>query len=147
MSNYDDDDLYEDRESDVPKKLRAVIKELEKERDALKNEVGTLKASTRQRTLAEEIAKRNLNPKIAALVPKDLEDDALDSWLDEYGDVFGSGGQPAAVQDDRTAAAAAETRRMDQAEHGSAPANPGDLLSAINQASNMDELMAALKSY
>jgi hypothetical protein len=142
MSDYEYDD---ENTSDLPKELRSIIKALKAENAALTTEVGSLRGETRKRTLAEEIAKRNLNPKIAGLVPKDLGDDALDEWLTEYGDVFGAGA-PAVNQPDPNAAQAAEASRQATAFQGAPSGDPGDLLTRINAAENWDELQAVLKS-
>lgn len=143
MSNdYDDDNLTD---SELVRKLRGVIKDLQKEKDTLSSQVEDYKASIRTRTLSEQIAARNLNPKIAALVPKDLDDAALDEWLTEFGDVFG--GPAAAPQaQDANAATAAEATRMALVEAGASPAVAGDLVSRINQANSWEELQAILQS-
>lgn len=143
MSNdYDDDTNLSD--SELVRKLRGVIKDLQKENGTLSSQVEEFKATVRTKTLSDAIAAKNLNPKIAALVPKDLADDQLDDWLTEYGDVFG--GPPAAQQQDANAATAAEATRMAQVEAGASHAIAGDLVSRINQAESWDELQAILQS-
>lgn len=136
--DYDDDDDLND--SELPKKLRAVIKELKKENAELHDKYSTLQKETRTRSVQEQITARGLNPKVAALIPQDAD---VEEWLNEYGDVLGFAQSNADAEQD---AQPAETRRMAQAEAGSSPAT-GDILAAINAAENMDELMAAIRAY
>lgn len=140
MAEYDYDDDDDFTESELPKKLRAVIKELKKENAELQEKYGTLQKETRTRAVQEQITSRGLNPKVAALIPQDAD---VDEWLNEFGDVLGFA-QP--ESDPEQDARATETRRMAQAEQGSTPAQ-GDVLAAINAAENMDELMAAIRAY
>lgn len=138
----DDDDLG----SDLPKKLRKQIKILQAERDALAQENTALKGSERKRTLSESLQSKGLNPKIAAFVPQDLSAEEIDTWLEEYGDVFG---MAAPAVDDapviaRDAEHAAALRSMAAAERGGSPAPTVDLLSQIENAEDMASLMKVL---
>ena len=140
VSNEYDALFDEDNDSaDLPKKLRAKIKELTKERDELASKFAEVEADRRKQTLAESIQQRGLNPKIAAFVPKDIEADALDDWLNEYADVFGGPTQPQADP------AAAEINRINAVEQGAQGLPPQDIMTRIDQAENMEELMAVLK--
>lgn len=124
--------------ADLPKKLRAKIKELQKERDDLAEKFAVIEAEKRKQSLGESIAARGLNPKIAAFVPADIDTEGLDSWLAEYGDVFGG---PTQQQADP---AAPRIDRMAAAEQGAVAGPPADIMSRIDSAENMDELMAVL---
>ena len=131
----------EDNDSaDLPKKLRAKIKELQKERDELASKFQEMEAEKRKQSLGEAIAQRGLNPKIAAFVPEDVEGEALDSWLSDYADVFGG---PTQQQADP---AVAEINRINAVEQGAQQSMPQDIMARIDQAENMDELMAALRN-
>ena len=91
-TNYDDDDLDEDFEpQDVVKQLRRVNKTLEKRLKELEVEATTLKNQTRQRTVKDVLTAKGINPKVAAFIPQDLDasEEAVNNWLNEYGDVFG----------------------------------------------------------
>lgn len=144
MANAEYDE-YDDNDSDLPKKLRAVIKELRKENSDLQSKYESLNTESRTRVLGDAIRDRGLSPKIAALVPKDIDNDALDAWLDEYGDVFGTAAP--ASQQDPNAAVAAATRRIADAQAGAVSTPTGDILAAIEGAADMDELMQVLKGY
>lgn len=140
MAEYDYEDDDEFTESDLPKKLRAVIKELKKENADLQEKYGALQKETRTRTVQEQVTARGLNPKVAALIPQDAD---VEEWLNEFGDVLGYAQPDGDPEQD---ARVAETRRMAQAEQNATPAQ-GDILAAINAAENMDDLMAAIRAY
>jgi len=130
----------EDNDSaDLPKKLRAKIKELQKERDELAGRFAEIEAERRKQSLGESIAQRGLNPKIAAFVPADVEGEALDEWLNEYADVFG--GQQTQQQVDP---AAAEINRMNAVQAGAATPQ-SDIMAQIDAAESEEELMALLR--
>lgn len=147
MSDYDLDDILDDDETpgDLPKVLRKKIKELQKQVTDLNEENVSLKGVERKRSLTENITSMGLNPKIAALVPANLTEDEIGEWLTEYGDVFG---QPAGVPSQpviaRNAEDAAAIRQMAIAEQGGSPAGGQDLLTQINNAENMEDIMRAL---
>ena len=66
------------------------------------------------RTCSRRCRLEGLNPKIAAFVPKDIEDEGLDAWLEEYGDVFGGQPQTTGQADPRSA----EINRMNAVDQG-----------------------------
>ena len=137
----DEFDAFEDEDSDLPKKLRAKIKELTKERDELASKFEAFEAEKRSQNLQQTLQARGLNPKIAAFVPKDIENEGLDAWLEEYGDVFGGQPQTTGQADPRSA----EINRMNAVDQGVNHSVPtADVMARIEQAENMDELMAAL---
>ena len=152
MSDTDIDLFEDDESSDLPKKLRKQIKELQKERDEMREQLTSFQQKERQSTLASTLTERGLNPKIAAFVPSDVEGEALDAWLDEYGDVFGAGSATQAEGQEqaqpviaRDAADAQAIRQMSQADATSPPVGaPQDLLAQIDGAENMEDLMRAL---
>jgi hypothetical protein len=90
-TNYYDDDEDNDTTTDVVGQLRKVNRTLEKRAKELEQELAGLKTQTRQRTVKDVLQVKGLNPKIAALIPQDIEpsDEALMKWIEDYGDVFG----------------------------------------------------------
>jgi hypothetical protein len=90
-TNYYDDDEDNDTTTDVVGQLRKVNRTLEKRAKELEQELAGLKTQTRQRTVKDVLQAKGLNPKIAALIPQDIEpsDEALMKWVEDYGDVFG----------------------------------------------------------
>ena len=90
-TNYYDDDEDNDTTTDVVGQLRKVNRTLEKRAKELEQELAGFKTQTRQRTVKDVLQVKGLNPKIAALIPQDIEpsDEALMKWIEDYGDVFG----------------------------------------------------------
>jgi hypothetical protein len=90
-TNYYDDDEDNDTTTDVVGQLRKVNRTLEKRAKELEQELAGLKTQTRQRTVKDVLQAKGLNPKIATLIPQDIEpsDEALMKWIEDYGDVFG----------------------------------------------------------
>lgn len=147
----DDIDLFEDDESgDLPKKLRQQIKALQKERESLTEQLSSFQKKERQTNLSVALQEKGLNPKIAAFIPQDVEGEALDSWLDEYGDVFGSGSAKAEAEQAqpviaRDAAEAQAIRQMSQVDRGAPSMDTAqDLLSQIEGAASLEDLMKVI---
>jgi len=137
----DNFEIFEDDDADLPKKLRAKIKELQKERDEYAEKFAAFEEKERTSSLQSTLEGRGLNPKIAAFVPKDATTpEALDEWLNEFGELFGGGGQTAAAPNPQQA----EINRMNAVQSQGTQAPPADVMTRIDQAENMDELMAAL---
>ena len=90
-TNYYDDDEDNDTTTDVVGQLRKVNRTLEKRAKELEQELAGFKTQTRQRTVNDVLQAKGLNPKIATLIPQDIEpsDEALMKWIEDYGDVFG----------------------------------------------------------
>jgi hypothetical protein len=90
-TNYYDDDEDNDTTTDVVGQLRKVNRTLEKRAKELEQELAGFKTQTRQRTVKDVLQAKGLNPKIATLIPQDIEpsDEALMKWIEDYGDVFG----------------------------------------------------------
>lgn len=97
MSRYDDDDDDEfSSDNGNIDNVRKALRAAEKRLKVLETENAGYRAESRKTTLAKTIEGKNLNPLIAGLVPKDLSDGELDTWLDEYGSLFAPAGAPAA---------------------------------------------------
>lgn len=144
---FDDDD--EVSEADLPKKLRAKIKELSSKVNDLEQENTSLKSEKRSQLLTESLAAKGLNPGIAKFVPADLDDEGVDAWLSENAALF-AGGQPQQPQKNaviaRDAEQAAAIRQMAATERGQATAPEMEsVLAGIENATSMDELMEVLK--
>jgi len=93
-TNQWDDDDYNDDDSQGQKpkgntlrdKLEAALAEVRE----LKGKLATAEATARTATVSNLVKEKNLDPKIAKLMPKDIEPttEAIDKWLEEYGDLF-----------------------------------------------------------
>ena len=148
-TNYDDDDFDEDFEpQDVVKQLRRVNKTLEKRLKELEVEATTLKNQTRQRTVKDVLTAKGINPKVAAFIPQDLDasEEAVNNWLNEYGDVFGvnqdtKDGESQASKDP---ALQAQKRINDVVSTGTPPGVDEDSMARILNATSAAELSALL---
>jgi hypothetical protein len=88
-----DDEFDADTESELVKQLRAVIKAGKAKNDEQAAELKALRPAVRKQTVAEILKGLNVtNPKIAGLVPSDIDTtpEAIKAWVDEYGDIFGA---------------------------------------------------------
>ena len=144
---FDDDE--EISEADLPKKLRAKIKELNSRVNEMEQENISLKSEKRSRVLTETLATKGLNPGIAKFVPNDLDDEGVDTWLSENAEFF-SGGQVQQSSPQTVVARDAEQaqaiRRMAATESGLANApDMQSVMAGIENAQSMDELMQALR--
>lgn len=148
-TNYDDDDFDEDFEpQDVVKQLRRVNKTLEKRLKELEVEATTLKNQTRQRTVKDVLTAKGINPKVAAFIPQDLDasEEAVNNWLNEYGDVFGVN-QDANEGESQAAnnpALQAQKRINDVISTGTPPGVDEDSMAKILNAKSAAELSALL---
>jgi len=148
-TNYDDDDLDEDFEpQDVVKQLRRVNKTLEKRLKELEVEATTLKNQTRQRTVKDVLTAKGINPKVAAFIPQDLEasEEAVNNWLNEYGDVFGvnQDANQGESQASNNPALQAQKRINDVVSTGTPPGVDEDAMAKILNATSAAELSAIL---
>lgn len=161
MSDYDK--LYEDQADDstLVKDLRKQLREAAKARDAFAAQVKEFETKSRAATLADLLKAKNLNPKVAALLPQDVEatEDGVNAWLKEYGDVFGVTAQeekPAAQAEEETSnvspgqAAINALARAQALGHDGTPPQAGTtatqakLGEIFKSATSMEELTAAL---
>lgn len=151
MGKFDaevDEDNYEDEGRDdgsqAMRQLRAADRAKAKRIAELEAQVTSLSESTRERSVKDALASRDLNPKIAAFIPKDIEptDEAVGKWLDEYGDVFGAGGKTTSTVDPDSVAA---LQGMDAVmQEASTPAGREQIEQRIADAKSPEELMQIL---
>jgi hypothetical protein len=162
MSNnqdwYDDDDFdFEDEgvetttrgsKDDVLKKVRRAERAKDKQLKELQAELESLRKFQREATVSKVLSEKGVNPKIAAFIPSDIEPtpEALNSWLEQYGDVFGVAQQPqqqARVNEMDLAA----LRQIDAVTSNAiSPDDVNDSFSIINNAQSREELLEFLYS-
>ena len=90
MNDYFDDDET-GNETHLVKDLRRQLKELAKERDALKTEVTEVRGAVRQRSVEEVLTSKGVKAGLAKYILADgVEDPAgVEKWLAENGELFG----------------------------------------------------------
>lgn len=86
----DDDDDGKSSQQNMPKGLRQHLKKLEDDNKAMMDELGKYRSAARRGTIEEILAEKKMNPKIARLVPTDLDatKDNVEKWLTDNADVF-----------------------------------------------------------
>lgn len=136
--------------TDLVKKLRKQINAMNKalkEKDEILSEFQEI---AYENSVAETLTEWGLNPRIAAFVPDDIEDeDELAAWLDEYGDAFNIGSIQEGATDsgyaiDDDALQASEL--MADLEDGSFDPEVGlDIQHRMEQAQSPEELLSMLR--
>jgi len=143
---YADDEEDDDTTTDVVGQLRKVNRSLEKRAKELEQELSGLKSQTRQRTVKDVLQAKGLNPKIAALIPQDIEpsDEALAKWVEEYGDVFGIQTSTEEKPAEKSPEVKAQARINNIVATGSAPDIDEDAFAKIAGAKTREDLDALL---
>ena len=142
---YDDEDDETTQDGGI-KQLRQVNRALEKRAKELEQELLGLKSQTRQRTVKDVLQAKGLNPKIAAFVPADIDtsEEAINNWINEYGDVFGAVTQAENQSTQQSHDVTAQARINNMVATGQAPNLDTDSMSRVLQAKSRDELDALL---
>lgn len=144
---FDGEDEYVD-ETTLLRQLRKQLKEAQKRDAERETELAQLRGQTRERSLSEVLAAKGLHLKVAKLYPKDAEatPEAVDTWLSEYGDVFGlqaeEPAQSAVDQDSITA----HQRIAGTAQNAATPGRESDAAARIAAATTPEELIAFLQT-
>lgn len=143
-TNYYDDDEDNDTTTDVVGQLRKVNRTLEKRAKELEQELKGLQSQTRQRTVKDVLQAKGINPKIAAFIPQDIDtsEEAINGWLNEYGDVFGSTQNANSEQasNNNSLDVSANARINQVVSTGQVPEVDSDAMAKILAAGNADEL-------
>lgn len=107
LSNLNLDDDEEDdngsgqnsQKVNVPKGLRTQLKAITDQNKEMADRIAKYEAAARQGAIDGIIKEQKLNPKVASLIPKDVEStpEAVGKWLEEYKELFSP---PQQQQDD-----------------------------------------------
>jgi hypothetical protein len=144
MSRYDDDDDdFDSTDEGSINSIRKALRAEQKARKALESELTELRGRDRQRTLETVIKDKGLNPLVAGLIPADVTNESLDSWLTTYGSLFAAPGEVApeeSGESDPPPPDGAQTFGQ-VVSTGSAPqSDDGQLLAQIQGARTKEEL-------
>lgn len=142
------DDNDDDANSKDP--VRAQLRKLEKENKDLMGKLNAALAAQRTSTIKDVLSEKKLPAKLAKLIPNDVEPttEAVQKWLDEYGDLFtqtptstnstdadtknDTGGNAETTDEDSIAAMNAALRLAQVTNGGKAPSSkPEELLAKI----------------
>ena len=145
-TNYEYDDEDDDTTTDVVSQLRKVNRALEKRAKELEQELSGLKTQTRQRTVKDVLQAKGLNPKIAAFIPQDIDvsEEAINQWVNEYGDVFGIQAPTEEKSVQKNPEVMAQARINNMVATGTAPDVDEDAFAKIAAAKSREDLDALL---
>jgi len=145
-NNYEYDDEDDDTTTDVVGQLRKVNRALEKRAKELEQELSGLRTQTRQRTVKDVLQAKGLNPKIAAFIPQDIDssEEAITTWVNEYGDVFGIQTPSEEKPVQKNSEIAAQARINNLVATGTAPDVDEDAFAKIAGAKTREDLDALL---
>ena len=133
---------------DVLKKVRRAERAKDKQLKELQSELDSLRKFQREATVSKVLQEKGINPKIAALIPQNLDStpEALNSWLEQFGDIFGIASQPQ-QQANIDPMDLAALRQIDAATSNAiSPDDVIDSFSLINNAQSREELLEFLYS-
>jgi hypothetical protein len=134
--------------SDLLKKLRKAKRNDEKRIKELTDQLESLSKVQRERTVKEVLEKKGVNPKAVRLILKDIDDvneDSVNNWLDENGDLFGLTKAEEAPRVDEMDRAA--LRQQDVVTQGAyTPDRAEDLNYRLDNAESADEILSLLRS-
>ena len=140
----DEDDLDIDTPSqEVPANLRKALKRAEKEKKELAEQLASIQADLRNRSVKDVLATKGVPDKVAKFIPTDISTpEQVDAWLNENADVFGfSKSEADAPADEAVQANIRSYDRINAAtQNVNTPTRDADLLAKINGAKNIDEL-------
>jgi hypothetical protein len=149
MSEYDWDDDEDfsgaSNDSNAMKELRKAHREAQKRNKEMSAQLESLQSSLRERSVRDILDAKNIPAKVAALVPKDITSaEDVESWLAEFGDVFGFTSQDS-KQDESTPIVNPELEKWSRISStqssGEAYNGDNDQMSAlINAATTVEEL-------
>ena len=149
MSEYDWDDDEDfsgaSNDSNAMKELRKAHREAQKRNKEMSAQLESLQSSLRERSVRDILDAKNIPAKVAALVPKDITSaEDVESWLAEFGDVFGFTSQDS-KQDESTPIVNPELEKWSRISStqssGEAYNGDNDQMSAlINAVTSVEEL-------
>lgn len=86
--NDDDDDDTGTGGDNGIKQMRKQFRELQRRAKELEDANTALAAKVRNSTIVEVLAAKGVNPKVARLIPNDVETDGIEAWLEDMKDVL-----------------------------------------------------------
>ena len=139
MANqYDEDDDFDDveetQDSNGPANLRKALKRAEKEKKEIAEQLASIQAELRSRSVKEVLAQKGVPDKVAKFIPGDVSTpEQIDAWLAENADIFGFAAPAETAQaDEETQANVRAYQRMSAAvQNASTPTRDQDLAAKL----------------
>jgi len=142
----DEDDLdTETSQQEAPANLRKALKRAEKEKKDLAEQLASIQADLRSRSVKDVLATKGVPDKVAKFIPADISTpEQVDAWLNENADVFGfSKSEADAPADEAVQANIRSYDRINAAtQNVNSPTRDADLLAKLNGAKDINELNA-----
>lgn len=142
-----DTEDFEAEDGHLVKDLRKQLNEALKARKAAEEELGQYKSQLRERSVAEVLQAKGINPKVAKFLPSDVDgEEAIGAWLEENADLFGvvpQASEPAVSEETRTELSRANALT----ERSVSPDKVHDLEQQIANANSVEEINRALADY
>ena len=149
MANqYEDDDDFdveETQDANGPANLRKALKRAEKEKKELAEQLASIQADLRSRSVKEVLAQKGVPDKVAKFIPGDISTpEQVDAWLSENADIFGfSKTEETAQASEETQANVASYQRINAAtQNANTPSREADLAAKLAGVKSLDELNA-----
>jgi len=141
----DEDDLdTETSQQEAPANLRKALKRAEKEKKDLAEQLASIQADLRSRSVKDVLATKGVPDKVAKFIPADVSTpEQVDAWLNENADVFGFSKPADAPADEAVQANIRSYDRINAAtQNVNSPTRDADLMAKLSGAKNIDELNA-----
>ena len=150
MANqYDDEDddfATEETQQDGPANLRKALKRAEKEKKDLAEQLASIQADLRNRSVKDVLAQKGVPDKVAKFIPGDVQTpEQVDAWLAENADVFGfqkAEAESAPISDEEATNRAAYQRINAATQNANTPTRDADLMAKITGAKSIEDLNA-----
>jgi len=146
MANqYDEDeddlDLLDTNDQNGPANLRKALKKAEREKKELAEQLATIQADLRGRSVKEVLEQKGVSNKIAKFIPGDVSTpEQIDAWLSENADVFGFA-VPESAPSDEPSPNVRETQRINAAlQNANTPSRDADTASKLAGVKSREEL-------
>jgi len=146
MANqYDEDeddlDLLDTNDQNGPANLRKALKKAEREKKELAEQLATIQADLRGRSVKEVLEQKGVSNKIAKFIPGDVSTpEQIDVWLNENADVFGFATPEDAPSEEPTPNAR-ETQRINATlQNANTPSRDADAAAKLAGVKTREEL-------
>ena len=141
--DFDDLDLDDQPQGDQngPANLRKALKRAEREKKELSDQLASIQADLRGRSVKEVLEQKGVSSKIAKFIPGDVSTpEQIDAWLNENADVFGFAAPEDAPSEEPTPNAR-ETQRINASlQNANTPSRDADTASKLAGVKTREEL-------
>ena len=139
----DDLDLDDQPQGDQngPANLRKALKRAEREKKELAEQLASIQADLRGRSVTEVLEKKGVPTKVAKFIPGDVSTpEQIDAWLNENADVFGFAA-PESAPSEEPSANVRETQRINAAlQNANTPSRDADTAAKLAGVKTREEL-------